>query len=115
MIQPGQASGSLGLSLGYGRKTNLKEDMQVGVNAYKLYSKAHNVQFGVTIKKTSGAVHEFACTQVQKTIAGRHDIVKETTLKDYKSIDPKHHKNGWKGPEIDSDDQQDIEAKSINW
>ena len=89
MIQPGQASGSLGLALGYGRKTNLKEDMQVGVNAYKLYSKANNVQFGVTIEKTSGAVHEFACTQVQKTIAGRHDILKETTLKDYKNIDPK--------------------------
>ena len=114
MIQPGQAPGSLGLALGYGRKTNLKEDMQVGVNAYKLYSKANNVQFGVTIEKTSGAVHEFACTQVQKTIAGRHDILKETTLKDYKNIDPKDHKNGWNVPAMVSYDHQEVEAKSID-
>ena len=49
----------------------------------------------VSIEKTSGAVHEFACTQVQKTIAGRHDILKETTLKDYLTVHPKDHKNGW--------------------
>ena len=114
MIQPGQAPGSVGLALGYGRKTNLKEEMQVGVNAYKLYSKANNVQFGVSIEKTSGAVHEFACTQVQKTIAGRHDILKETTLKDYKTIDPKDHKNGWNVPAMVSYDHQEVEAKSID-
>jgi molybdopterin-containing oxidoreductase family iron-sulfur binding subunit len=88
--------------------------MQVGVNAYKLYSKANNVQFGVSIEKTSGAVHEFACTQVQKTIAGRHDILKETTLKDYKNIDPKDHKNGWNVPAMVSYDHQEVEAKSID-
>jgi len=76
MVQPGQAPGSIGLALGYGRKTNLKEEMQVGVNAYTLYANSNNVQYGVSIEKTSGAVHEFACTQVQKTIAGRHDILK---------------------------------------
>ena len=114
MIQPGQAPGSLGLALGYGRKTNLKQDMQVGVNAYKLYSKANNVQFGVSVEKTSGAVHEFACTQVQKTIAGRHDILKETTLKDYKTVDTKDHKNGWNVPAMVSYDHQEVEAKSID-
>ena len=66
MVQPGQAPGSIGLALGYGRKTNLKEEMQVGVNAYTLYANSNNVQYGVSIEKTSGAVHEFACTQVQK-------------------------------------------------
>ena len=40
-----------GLALGYGRKTNLKEEMQVGVNAYKLYAKANNVQFEFLLKK----------------------------------------------------------------
>ena len=114
MVQPGQAPGSIGLALGYGRKTNLKEEMQVGVNAYTLYANSNNVQYGVSIEKTSGAVHEFACTQVQKTIAGRHDILKETTLKDYTTIDPKDHKNGWNVPAMVSYDHQEVEAKSID-
>jgi hypothetical protein len=37
IIQPGQAKGTLGLALGYGKKAALKEEMQVGVNAYSLY------------------------------------------------------------------------------
>ena len=114
MIQPGQASGSIGLALGYGRKTNFKKEMQTGVNAYTLYVNSNNVQFGVSIEKTSGPVHEFACTQVQKTVAGRHDILKETTLKDYKTVDPKDHKNGWNLPALVSYDHQEVEAKSID-
>ena len=114
MIQPGQAPGSVGLALGYGRKANLKEEMQVGVNAYTLYLNSNNVQYGVSIEKTSGPVHEFACTQVQKTIAGRHDILKETTLKDYINVDPKDHKNGWNIPAMVSYDHQEVEAKSID-
>ena len=114
MIQPGQAPGSVGLALGYGRKTSLKQEMQVGVNAYTLYANSKNVQYGVSIEKTSGPVHEFACTQVQKTIAGRHDILKETTLKDYINVDPKDHKNGWNIPAMVSYDHQEVEAKSID-
>ena len=34
-IQPGQAPGSVAIALGYGR-TDLKKDMNVGVNAYPL-------------------------------------------------------------------------------
>ena len=64
---PGQAKGSVGLALGYGRKHGMKDEMHVGVNAYALYANGMNVQYGATIEKTSGAVHEFACTQVQKT------------------------------------------------
>ena len=114
MIQPGQAPGSIGLALGYGRKTNLKEEMQVGVNAYTLYKGANNVQYGVSIEKTSGPVHEFACTQVQKTIAGRHDILKVTDLKTYSTVDPKDHKNGWNIPAMVSYDHQEVEAKTID-
>jgi molybdopterin-containing oxidoreductase family iron-sulfur binding subunit len=32
-VQPGQAVGTVGLALGYGRKAALKEEMQVGLNA----------------------------------------------------------------------------------
>ena len=87
--------------------------MQVGVNAYPLYKDGQNVQYNVTIEKTSEAVHEFACIQVQKTIAGRHDILKEVSLKDYNdhSLDPKHT---WNKPAMVSYDHQEVEAKTID-
>ena len=112
-IQPGQAPGSIGLALGYGRTLGFKDEMKVGVNAYPLYKDANTVQYGVSIEKVAGT-HKFACTQVQKTIAGRHDILKETSLKDYINIDPKDHKDGWNIPAMVSYDHQEVEAKSID-
>jgi molybdopterin-containing oxidoreductase family iron-sulfur binding subunit len=112
-IQPGQAPGSIGLALGYGRTLGFKDEMKVGVNAYPLYKDGNTVQYGVAIEKVSGT-HKFACTQVQKTIAGRHDILKEVSLKDYVNIDPKDHKNGWNIPAMVSYDHQEVEAKSID-
>lgn len=114
MVQPGQAPGSLGLALGYGRTHGMKDEMQVGVNAYPLYLNGHNIQYGVSIEKTSGPVHEFACTQVQKTIAGRHDILKETTLKKYNTVDPKDHHDGWNIPAMVSYDHQEKEASKVD-
>ncbi len=114
MIQPGQAPGTVGLALGYGRTTNLKEEMQVGVNAFAFYANSNNVQYGVSLEKTSGPVHEFACIQVQKTIAGRHDILKETTLHDYKKYGPKDHHHGWNKPAMVSYDHKEVEAKTID-
>ena len=113
MIQPGQAKGSIGLALGYGRTLDFKEDMQVGVNAYPLYINNNHIQYGVSIEKASGT-HKFACTQVQKTIAGRHDILKVASLKDFKTVDPKDHHHGWNKPAYVSYDHQEVEANSIN-
>ena len=112
-IQPGQAKGSFGLALGYGRTFGLKEEMQVGVNAYTLYKNANNVQYNVSIEKVSGT-HKFACTQVQKTIAGRHDILKVASLKEYLTVDPKDHHHGWNKPSYVSYDHKEVEANSIN-
>ncbi|MHB0754440.1 TAT-variant-translocated molybdopterin oxidoreductase [Polaribacter sp. M15] len=113
MIQPGQAKGSVGLALGYGKTFGLKEEMQVGVNAYPLYKDGNNIQYNVAIEKVSGT-HQFACTQVQKTIAGRHDILKVASLKDYKTVDPKDHHHGWNKPAYVSYDHNEVEANSIN-
>src|SRR5690606_29339554 len=85
IIQPGQANGSVGLSFGYGRKKGLKEEMQTGVNAYKLYSNFRDVQT-VKLEKVSG-IHEFACVQLHNTLMGRGDIVKETTLRVFNTKD----------------------------
>lgn len=85
IIQPGQAKGTAGLALGYGRIASMKEEMQVGVNAYSLYTNFSDVQ-NVSIAKESGE-HEFACVQLQKTLMGRGDIIKETSLDVYKKGD----------------------------
>ena len=69
IVQPGQAIGTVGLAVGYGRKAALKEEMQVGLNAYALYKNFNSVQ-SVSIAKANGE-HEFACVQGQKTLMGR--------------------------------------------
>jgi len=113
MVQPGQAKGSVGLALGYGRTFGLKKEMQVGVNAYAFYKNGKNLQYGVTIEKADGW-HKFACTQVQKTIAGRHDILRVATLNEYLHIDPRDHKNGWNTPFMVSYDHKEVEGSKID-
>jgi MoCo/4Fe-4S cofactor protein with predicted Tat translocation signal len=85
LIQPGQAKGTVGLALGYGRKDGLKEAMAVGVNAYAVYNNLNSFQ-NATLTKSNGE-HEFACVQLQRTLMGRGDIVKETTLAEFNSKD----------------------------
>ena len=87
IIQPGQANGSVGLSLGYGRTAGLKEEMMTGVNAYVLYQDFNTTQ-SVSISKAAG-MHEFACVQLQNTLMGRGDIIKETTLEIFNTKDRK--------------------------
>ncbi|MFI8378471.1 TAT-variant-translocated molybdopterin oxidoreductase [Leeuwenhoekiella sp. NPDC079379] len=85
-IQPGQAPGSVGLALGYGKTAAVQDEMKVGVNAYPLYKDFSATQ-KVEITKTSGW-HEFACVQMQNTMAGRaDDIIRETTLEIFNSKD----------------------------
>ena len=85
IIQPGQAKGSVGLALGYGRKAGIQEEMQTGVNAYPLYKNFSSVQ-KVKIEKAAG-VHEFACVQLHNTLMGRGDIIKETSLEIFNTKD----------------------------
>ncbi len=82
IIQPGQAPGTIGLALGYGRKAGIQKEMQTGVNAYPLYKNFSATQ-DVSVELVEGD-HEFACTQLQNTMVGR-TIVNETTFKTYKS------------------------------
>ncbi|CAM1339169.1 TAT-variant-translocated molybdopterin oxidoreductase [Tenacibaculum aestuarii] len=112
IIQPGQAKGSVGLALGYGRTQGLKPEMQVGINAYPFYQNGNNVQFNVSIEKASGW-HKFACMQVQSTLAGRHDILREASLKEVndKNLDPKHT---WNKPFMVSYDHQEVEGSKID-
>lgn len=107
-IQPGQAPGTLGLSFGYGRKAAMKKEMQVGVNAFELYFNGSNVQ-NVTLEKGSGD-YEFACLQLQRTLMGRGDIVKDTTLTSFN----KDKANVWNPKPQVSLDHKEVEASTVD-
>ncbi|CAM3495565.1 Quinol:cytochrome C oxidoreductase [Flavobacterium longum] len=108
IVQPGQAVGTLGIALGYGRKAALKEEMQVGVNAYALYAGFNNLQ-SASIKKADGN-HEFACIQSQKTLMGRGDIIKETTLDDFNNKPAEE----WNPVPVVSLDHQEVAATKVD-
>ncbi len=108
IIQPGQAKGSVGLSLGYGKKVGMKAEMQTGVNAYALYQGMNNIQ-SVKIEKVAG-MHEFACIQLHKTLMGRGDIIKETTLEIFNTKDHAE----WNHVPVVSLDHQEVPATSVD-
>ncbi|MCX2742586.1 TAT-variant-translocated molybdopterin oxidoreductase [Mangrovivirga sp. M17] len=110
LIQPGQAKGTMGLALGYGRKKAGKVGNEVGVNAYPLLAVQNefvsfNVTEGVTVEPT-GNTYKIAQTQTHETVMDRDSIIKEATLKQYKK-DPNsvvdhpefHTSEGKKRPE----------------
>ena len=108
IVQPGQAVGTLGLALGYGKSAALKEEMQVGLNAYSIYKGFNNVQ-SVSLTKVDGQ-HEFACVQGQKTLMGRGDIIKETTLEIFNTKDAEV----WNEQPMVSLDHKEVKATSVN-
>ncbi|MES2240354.1 MAG: TAT-variant-translocated molybdopterin oxidoreductase [Bacteroidota bacterium] len=108
IVQPGQAVGTVGLALGYGRKAALKEEMQVGLNAYALYKGFNDVQ-AVELVKADGE-HEFACVQGQKTLMGRGDIIKETSLEIFNTKDSKI----WNETPKVSLDHQEVESTTVD-
>jgi MoCo/4Fe-4S cofactor protein with predicted Tat translocation signal len=90
--QPGQAYGTIGIALGYGRTGSGKAGNLVGKNAYPFVS-FKNGTFSYTsgdvqITKT-GEKYPMALLQQHHTLMGRSEgILRETTIADYKK-DPK--------------------------
>ncbi len=107
LIQPGQAQGTLGLAVGYGRNSGGKVSDAIGVNAYKLMSDEHSVT-GVSISKSEGH-HEFACSQLAHTMMGRK-IVNETNLDTY--LNGNHEK--WNKKVVFETFQGPLGAKETN-
>jgi MoCo/4Fe-4S cofactor protein with predicted Tat translocation signal len=79
--QPGQAMGTIGIALGYGRTNSGKAANEVGVNVYKGIQWVNNsMQYTASATLAKGAkTHPIACTQTHHTMMGR-PIVKETAL-----------------------------------
>lgn len=82
---PGQARGSIGLHLGYGRHRNFRGRIAegAGVNAYYLRTwDAPWQSLGLDFKKT-GATYELATVQMHHNMAGR-DLVRMASLSTFK-------------------------------
>ena len=82
--QYGQAKGTLGLALGYGRTAAGKTGNAIGQNAYQLCSFKDHLNYQTSDVSISGSVgkYQIATTQTHHTMMGR-DPVRATTLEEY--------------------------------
>ena len=88
LIQPGQAYGTFGLAIGYGRTAAGRAGNGVGVNAYNLLDLSKgfvqtDITAGVEVAVT-GDSYKIARTQTHQTFMGRENVIQETTLGEYK-------------------------------
>ncbi len=88
MIQPGQAEGTFGLALGYGRTKAGRVANGVGVNAYELLDASNgfvnfDITAGVEVTVTADT-YKIARTQTHQTFMGRENVIQEATLGEYK-------------------------------
>ena len=88
LIQPGQANGTFGLALGYGRTKAGRVADGVGVNAYELVDASKgfvnfDITAGVEVAATADT-YKIARTQTHQTFMGRENVIQEATLAAYK-------------------------------
>lgn len=104
LVQPGQADGTFGLALGYGRTKAGRVANGVGVNAYELLDSSkgfinYDITEGVSVEITADA-YKIAQTQTHQTYMGRDFVIQEATLADYQKdasagrYQPKIYKEG---------------------
>jgi len=87
LIQPGQAYGTIGLALGYGRKNAGRVANGLGANAFPFGttsngSLSYQVTAGVTLEIT-GESHRIGQTQTHETYMGRETVIQEALLSEY--------------------------------
>ena len=93
--QSGQAPGTIGLAVGYGRSAEtLKVANGVGVNAFPFLGMINGtiqpIATNVSINPTQ-EIHQFAATQIQHTIMGREEfLLREVSLKEFKENDKEY-------------------------
>lgn len=88
IAQPGQARGTIGLALGYGKKVGNQKEIS-GKNAYPLVtlSKDGACYYGVATLTNveTNEPYYIACTQEHSTIMGRDSIIRETTIDTFRA------------------------------
>ena len=93
IVQPGQARGTMGLAIGYGRTKAGRVANNIGVNAYPLISQQGGLPSLNITAEISVALRDdmtkVAHAQTHHTFMNREFVVQEATLKQYRS-DPAH-------------------------
>ena len=92
LIQPGQAVGTIGISVGYGRTKVGRVAENLGTNVYPLMkmvngSLSRSVLSGVKLTNTN-ASYQIAQTQTHNTYMGRDSVIQESVLARFQK-DPK--------------------------
>ncbi|HAF27538.1 MAG TPA: molybdopterin oxidoreductase [Bacteroidales bacterium] len=85
LVQPGQSKNTVSVALGYGRTVAGKSGKDIGVDVYQMISAKDYRNYAlsnISIEKTLD-FKELATTQQHNSMEGR-DIVRETTLEQYK-------------------------------
>ncbi len=89
LIQPGQARGTLGLALGYGRKKAGKVADGVGVNAFSIINKDHGFWSLVSVAGVNleplKEWYRLAQTQTHHTYMSRTNVIQEAYLAEYQT------------------------------
>ncbi|WP_146648638.1 4Fe-4S dicluster domain-containing protein [Labilithrix luteola] len=99
LVVPGQATGTVGLSLGWGRTAGAELSAGLGANAYELRpaDEAWHVP-DVTVRKT-GERHVLPITQIHQGLEGRDEsIARHATLSAWTSREPKSKESKPKRP-----------------
>jgi MoCo/4Fe-4S cofactor protein with predicted Tat translocation signal len=108
LVQPGQAPGTIGISLGYGRKNAGKVADGIGENMYPLLSMLNGslCYHVVNVKLTlTDEPFQLAQTQTHQTVMARESIIREYSLDTFRN-DPAFVNNDfddnvatWKSPD----------------
>ncbi|MBS1682740.1 MAG: TAT-variant-translocated molybdopterin oxidoreductase [Bacteroidetes bacterium] len=88
LVQPGQAPGTLGIALGYGRTKVGDVAKNLGINIYPMVATLNGtlnyaVSSGVNIERTDEDF-QLAQTQIHQTYMGRENVIQEATLTEFK-------------------------------
>lgn len=90
LLQPGQAPGTIGIPVGYGRTKAGKVADNIGANVYPFISLVNGSlsYAGAATVKSTDETYQIAQTQTHNTYMGRETVIQETSLADYQ-------KEGW--------------------
>ena len=110
LVQPGQAAGTVGLALGYGRTKAGKVADGLGVNAYPMISKTNGFTsyFNTDVQiEILDEDYRIAQTQTHETFMGRETVIQDALLAEYQE-DPaagrfKPHIETYDGPKEPSE------------
>src|ERR1041385_1882895 len=118
LVQPGQAQGTIGIAVGYGRTKVGKVGMGmngtgIGVTAFAMIGSLNGslnyaATTGVSIE-SANEKFQLAQTQIHHTAMNRQNVIQETTLEEFQ----KDHKAGRWEPEITKWDEE-LPAKSLS-